>query len=446
MNLEQRDSGGAKWGENVKSFLKGRSFPGTIKLSRKDRKPTSSSQAGSNDAADAEHALPKSRSPSQESLGVSTSSQDVSDSGHLTSPSNPVSTPKGSAATPPPASPSAPSSPVRPSAYRSMSDTRVKKFDKLLGEQVVDLDMLRELAWSGTPSDLRPLCWQLLLGYLPPNRDRREQILARKRREYRDMVPEYYDIASGDRSEEEMGALRQVIVDVPRTAPGVAFFHEAPVQKCLERVLYIWGIRHPASGYVQGINDLVTPFLAALLSQHFDGPMESWDIETLSEESMYAVEADAYWMLCKLLDGIQDHYTNAQPGIQRTVFKLKELVRRIDEPICQHMEAEGLEFLQFSFRWVNCLLLREIPFQLGLRLWDTYLAEGPRMKEFLIYGLAAFLLTWDKELKQMDFQEMVLFLQKLPTTEWDEKDIEMVLSRAYMLRASFNDAQSHLQS
>ena len=57
------------------------------------------------------------------------------------------------------------------------------------------------------------------------------------------MVPEYYDIANGDRSEEEMGALRQVIVDVPRTAPGVAFFHEAPVQKCLERVLYIWGIR-----------------------------------------------------------------------------------------------------------------------------------------------------------------------------------------------------------
>ena len=37
----------------------------------------------------------------------------------------------------------------------------------------VDLDILRELAWSGTPADLRPLCWQLLLGYLPPNRDRR---------------------------------------------------------------------------------------------------------------------------------------------------------------------------------------------------------------------------------------------------------------------------------
>lgn len=31
--------------------------------------------------------------------------------------------------------------------------------------------------------------------------------------------------------------------------------------------------------------------------------------------------------LCKLLDGIQDHYTYAQPGIQRTVFHTQELVR-----------------------------------------------------------------------------------------------------------------------
>jgi hypothetical protein len=42
---------------------------------------------------------------------------------------------------------------------------------------------------------------------------------------------------------------------------------------------------------------------------------------------MLDVEADCYWCLTKLLDSIQDHYTDAQPGIQRTVFKVKELVR-----------------------------------------------------------------------------------------------------------------------
>lgn len=58
----------------------------------------------------------------------------------------------------------------------------------------------------------------------------------------------------------------------------------------------------------------------------------------------------------------------------------------------------------FVIRWVNCLLLREVPFMLSLRLWDTYLAEGPRMKEFLKYLLAAFLLYWSAQLSSMDFQ------------------------------------------
>jgi len=77
--------------------------------------------------------------------------QDVTDSGHLTSPENPSTTPKASAgrSTTPPPSVVTPSSPVRPSAYRSMSDTRVKKFDKLLGEQVVQL-----------PSLARPVCYK----------------------------------------------------------------------------------------------------------------------------------------------------------------------------------------------------------------------------------------------------------------------------------------------
>ena len=29
---------------------------------------------------------------------------------------------------------------------------------------------------------------------------------------------------------------------------------------------------------------------------------------------------------------------------------------------------------------MNCLLIRELPFGLAMRLWDTYLAEGTRMK------------------------------------------------------------------
>lgn len=39
------------------------------------------------------------------------------------------------------------------------------------------------------------------------------------------------------------------------------------VFQVFERILFIWAIRHPASGYVQGINDLVTPFFVVFLSE-----------------------------------------------------------------------------------------------------------------------------------------------------------------------------------
>ena len=51
--------------------------------------------------------------------------------------------------------------------------------------------------------------------------------------------------------------------------------------------------------------------------------------------------------------------------------------------------------------------------------------------------------SWSAQLKQLEFQDLIMFLQKPPTSAWGEKDIELVLSRAYMWRASFKGAASH---
>ncbi|KAF4356304.1 hypothetical protein F8388_000751 [Cannabis sativa] len=295
---------------------------------------------------------------------------------------------------------------------RATDSARLTKFSKVLSGTTIILEKLRELAWSGVPPYMRPNVWRLLLGYAPPNSDRRDGVLRRKRLEYLDCVSQYYDIPDTERSDDEINMLRQIAVDCPRTVPDVSFFQQEKIQKSLERVLYTWAIRHPASGYVQGINDLVTPFLVVFLSEYLEGSVESWLISDLSPDKLSDIEADCYWCLSKLLDGMQDHYTFAQPGIQRLVFKLKELVRRIDEPVSKHVEEQGLEFLQFAFRWFNCLLIRE----------------------------------WSEELQKLDFQELVMFLQHLPTQNWTHQELEMVLSRAYMWHSMFNSSPSHLAS
>ena len=58
--------------------------------------------------------------------------------------------------------------------------------------------------------------------------------------------------------------------------PLMPIFQQLVVQELFERILFIWAIRHPASGYVQGINDLVTPFFVVFLSEFIDNGKQNF--------------------------------------------------------------------------------------------------------------------------------------------------------------------------
>ncbi|CAM9298828.1 unnamed protein product [Ectocarpus fasciculatus] len=340
--------------------------------------------------------------------------------------------------------PAAAQAPAAAPVLATRPSYRDKRFDDVLGEEVVELDELRKLSWNGVPPVHRAAVWQLLVGYMPANRARREAALERKRREYREAVPQYFDVPDAARSLQEQNILRQILVDVPRTCPDVPFFHQEKVQRAMERILYIWAIRHPASGYVQGINDLLTPLYIVFLSAHVGPSVESKDVSKVDEALLDEVEADVYWCLTKLLDNIQDHYTAMQPGLQRMVLRLEELVQRIDADLHRHITDEGLMYIQFAFRWMNCLLMRELPQRAVVRAWDTYLSEENGFESFHVYVSAALLCHFSGTLREMDFQTMVMFLQDMPTKEWGEEEVEPLLSQAYILSTLFEGSPNHL--
>ena len=63
---------------------------------------------------------------------------------------------------------------------------------------------------------------------------------------------------------------------------------------------------------------------------HVDSDPEQFDPSLLPPTILNAIEADSFWCLSRLLDGIQDNYIFAQPGIQRSVKRMADLVARID--------------------------------------------------------------------------------------------------------------------
>ena len=348
----------------------------------------------------------------------------------------------------------------------SGQDSKAEKLEKYLAGDNLDMETLRKLSWSGLVPRVRPKAWKILCGYLPAAQSRQQEVLARKQEEYALYVRQYFETKDQDIHQD---TFRQIHIDIPRMSPVIALFQQRCVQEVFERVLYIWAIRHPASGYVQGINDLVTPFFLVFLEDHLAEaassdcggggeeeeaarqrlratPLSEVDVATaLTERQLNQVEADSFWCLTKVLDGIQDNYTFAQPGIQLKVRQLEELVRRIDSELHSHLTGHEVLFLQFAFRWMNNILMRELPIRATIRLWDTYLSEIEGFSHFHLYVCAAFLLRWKGELmKKADFHTLLMFLQNLPTAKWGDREIDLLVAEAWKISYLFADAPRHL--
>ncbi|MNF05278.1 hypothetical protein D3C80_2049700 [compost metagenome] len=87
--------------------------------------------------------------------------------------------------------------------------------------------------------------------------------------------------------------------------------------------------------------------------------------------------------------------------------------------------------------------MRELSLKLIIRIFDAYLAEGDNFEILHVYVCATFLKSWSERVRKLDFTEMVIFIQHLPTQSWTFKEIATILSQAYMLKVRY-DETNHL--
>jgi hypothetical protein len=65
-------------------------------------------------------------------------------------------------------------------------------------------------------------------------------------------------------------------------------------------------------------------------------------------------------------------------------------------------------------------------------------AEGPdAFSDFHLYVCSSFLNRWDEDLRKMDFQGIIMFLQSLPTQRWTAQETELLLADAFVKKSLF---------
>ena len=113
-------------------------------------------------------------------------------------------------------------------------------------------------------------------------------------------------------------------------------------------------------------------------------------------------------------------------------MKLNDIIKRIDNGIVDHFMKETIDFYHLYFKWVTCLLLRQFTSRVGMRLYDTYLSDETNYSTLCLYIMAAIVLKYSKKFKKMNFEEMMIFQQNMPTREWTEEDLSNIIAEAYV--------------
>ncbi|KAI3384818.1 hypothetical protein SNEBB_009071 [Seison nebaliae] len=321
---------------------------------------------------------------------------------------------------------------------------RCNKMRDFLSNKIIDMENLIKFTWNGIPKPFRCCTWKILMDYMPVNHTTRFKTLRRKRAQYWNEVQRYFVT----RDKMNKVTFNQIHIDILRMNPGITLFAQKRVQQIFERVLFIWSIRRPASGYVQGINDVVTPFFVVFLSEfaqmHNVGELLKYNATALPHSVLAVIEADCYWCVSSVLDRIQNNYIFNLPGIQDKLQDLENIVKKVNMQIHEHLKHHKIKYLQFAFRWINSLLLRELPLRCVVRLWDTYLSQDESFQEFHQYVCAVFLNRFHKEvLRENDFQDLLMLLQNCPTHKWNDDDVRLLTAEAYLYKFLYSDAPGH---
>lgn len=127
-------------------------------------------------------------------------------------------------------------------------------------------------------------------------------------------------------------------------------------------------------------------------------PKKLIEINQQFREDMLNAEADTFWCLSKLIDDIQDNYTDLQPGVHKIINKMKALIQQADPDVLKHLEDLEIDFITFAYRWVSCYLTREFDIYQTIRIWDTYFSEDEGFSQFHCYVCAALFLHFSKDL------------------------------------------------
>ncbi|XP_057958029.1 uncharacterized protein LOC131150951 isoform X2 [Malania oleifera] len=155
-------------------------------------------------------------------------------------------------------------------------------------------------------------------------------------------------VGSEDRVSEWLWTLHRIAVDVVRTDSHLEFYEDTKNLARMSDILAVYAWVDPATGYCQGMSDLLSPFVV-----------------------LYEDNADAFWCFEMLLRRMRENFQMEGPTrVMKQLQALWHILELTDREMFVHLSHIGAESLHFAFRMLLVLFRRELSFNEALFMWE----------------------------------------------------------------------------
>jgi len=146
----------------------------------------------------------------------------------------------------------------------------------------------------------------------------------------------------------------------------------------LERILYIYAKINKDVGYVQGMNEIISPIYYCYSLD------KTCDLEN--------IEADTFWSFSALMEDIKKYFINIngkqKGGICDKINLFEIMVSKIHKDIFIKFQNKNIRIFNFAFRWINLFFSQQFILPDLIRIWDTIFCEDDRYDFVYYFGLA----------------------------------------------------------
>ena len=291
-------------------------------------------------------------------------------------------------------------------------------------------------------------------------------------------------------------SINLIKLDVNRTFQDIDLFRNKKIIESISKILYIWNFENFDTGYCQGMNEIVGTIYYALFPSYLletsekseekisDSEKENFNVDSKNNNdgfyllnSEIFVEADVYVIFSQIMKrGFKDLYNyhdrrfrpKKQPDdppiksnllsiedinkmeisdLKKRIYKIFFIYLQITDNILYEFISEICDPFIFLFRWILCILNREISIKNIIYVWDAIFAiefldrnfenyvDNPHIEQTHFHFLDFLCVAMIKNLKHQIIKEedsglVLSTLMNFP----NENNIRQIISDALIIR------------